>query len=161
RCLSTVLWINPSQTAVVTPRPAVGAARMAAGAIAAVLAAAWLRTWPLLENRFHPDEALYAYFARLIASGHDPLLAGVVVDKPPAAFYLTALSMLVLGPSELAARLPELAAGLISVPLLYALGRRLYDGPTGQLAAWLLALSPFAILFSITAFVDPLLSAAV
>lgn len=120
-----------------------------------------LRLVPLLANRFHPDEALYAYFARLIASGHDPMLAGVVVDKPPAAFYLTALGVLAIGPSELAVRLPELAAGLASVALLYALGRRLYDPVTGRLAAWLMALSPFAILFSITAFVDPLLTAAV
>jgi 4-amino-4-deoxy-L-arabinose transferase-like glycosyltransferase len=126
----------------------------------AVLAATALRVVPLMTNRFHPDEALYAYFARLIASGHDPMLAGVVVDKPPAAFYLTALSLLAVGPNELAARLPELAAGLASVALLYALGRRLYEPATGSLAAWLLALSPFAILFSITAFVDPLLSAA-
>ena len=125
-----------------------------------LLAAAALRAVPLLTNRFHPDEALYAYFARLIASGHDPMLAGVVVDKPPAAFYLTALSLLALGSNELAARLPELAAGLVSVALLYALGRRLYEPVTGSLAAWLLALSPFAILFSITAFVDPLLTAA-
>src|SRR3954452_395119 len=108
-----------------------------AAAALAVLAAAWLRALPLLANRFHPDEALYAYFARLIASGHDPMLAGVVVDKPPAAFYLTALSLALLGPNELAARLPELAAGLVCVPLLYALGRRLYDLPTARLAAWL------------------------
>ena len=124
-----------------------------------MLAASLLRIAPLLANRFHPDEALYAYFARLIASGRDPLLAGVVVDKPPLAFYLTALSILSLGPSELAARLPQLAAGLVSVALLFALGRRLYGSSTGHLAAWLLALSPFAILFSITAFVDPMLSA--
>jgi hypothetical protein len=126
-----------------------------------VLVAAVLRGLPLLANRFHPDEALYAYFARLIAAWHDPLLAGVVVDKPPAAFYLTALSLLAIGPSELAARLPELAASLASVALLYALGRRLYGRETGLLAAGMLALSPFAILFSITAFVDPLLTAAV
>jgi len=135
--------------------------RRLAWPLLAVLVATAMRAAPLLANRFHPDEALYAYFARLIASGHDAMLAGVVVDKPPAAFYLTALSMWVLGPSELAARLPELAAGLLSVPLLYALGRRLYDAPTGRLADWLLALSPFAILFSVTAFVDSLLSAAV
>ena len=120
-----------------------------------------MRCIPLEANRFHPDEALYAYFARLIASGHDPLLANVVVDKPPLAFYLTALSLWTIGPNELAARLPELFAGLVSVALLYALGRQLYGANVGHLAAWLLALSPFGILFSITAFVDPLLTAGV
>jgi hypothetical protein len=132
-----------------------------AGAGLALLVATILRAIPLQANRFHPDEALYAYFARLIASGHDPLLAGVVVDKPPLAFYLTALSLWTIGPNELAARLPELLAGLTSVALLYALGRQLYGASVGHLAAWLLALSPFGILFSITAFVDPLLTAGV
>src|SRR4029077_8633573 len=91
----------------------------------------------------------------------DPLLAGVVVDKPPLAFYLTALSLWTIGPNELAARLPELWASLASVALLYALGRQLYGANAGHLAAWLLALSPFGILFSITAFIDPLLTAGV
>src|SRR5205823_6548543 len=100
-----------------------GRSRAAAfGVLLAVFAATVLRAVPLPTNRFHPDEALYAYFARLIASGHDPMLAGVVVDKPPAAFYLTALSLLAMGPNELAVRLPEVAAGLVSVALLYALG---------------------------------------
>jgi 4-amino-4-deoxy-L-arabinose transferase-like glycosyltransferase len=132
-----------------------------AAAALAVLAGAWLRAWPLLDNRFHPDEALYAYFGRLIASGHDPLLAGVLVDKPPLSFYLTGLSLWLVGPHELAARLPEFFASLVSIALIYALGRRLYGGYVGVLAAWLLALSPFAILFSITVFVDPLLTAGV
>jgi len=140
-------------------RSAVPYSEVLAGAI--VLCATLLRLIPLFANRFHPDEALYAFFARLIASGRDPMLAGVVVDKPPAAFYLTALSLLAIGPNELAARLPELAAGVASVALAYALGRRLYGPAVGLLAAGLLALSPFAILFSITAFVDPLLTAAV
>jgi hypothetical protein len=139
--------------------PAVAYPDILAGAI--VLFATLLRLIPLFANRFHPDEALYAFFARLIASGRDPMLAGVVVDKPPAAFYLTALSLLAIGPNELAARLPELAAGVASVALVYALGRKLYGPAVGLLAAGLLALSPFAILFSITAFVDPLLTAAV
>jgi 4-amino-4-deoxy-L-arabinose transferase-like glycosyltransferase len=147
-------------------RSAAGAHRIAAGRrwsgpIAAVLAASLLRAWPLLDNGLHPDEALYASFARLIASGRDPLLAGVLVDKPPLAFYLSGLSMVALGPSELAARLPNYFAGVVSIALVFLLGRRLYGTGAAHLAAWLLALSPFAILFSITLFIDPLLTALV
>jgi 4-amino-4-deoxy-L-arabinose transferase-like glycosyltransferase len=127
--------------------------------VAALLVAALLRALPLLDNRFHPDEALYASFARLIASGRDPLLSGVVVDKPPLPFYLNGLSVLLFGGTEFAVRLPAFYTGVVSAALLFALARRLYDGPTAQLAAWLLALSPFAILFSITLFIDPLLTA--
>ena len=116
---------RPEQLNAVPPRSGHPAARQPApglrragwrgtaglSALLAVLTATALRMVPLLTNRFHPDEALYAYFARLIASGHDPMLAGVVVDKPPAAFYLTALSLLAMGPNELAARLPEQRRG--------------------------------------------------
>src|SRR5689334_10364039 len=128
------------------------------GCLAALLVATQLRLLPLLTNRFHPDEALYASFARLIVSGRDPLLSGVVVDKPPLPFYLTALSFFLLGSTEFAARLPNFYASLLSLALLFAFARRLYDLATAHLATWILALSPFSILFSITVFIDPLLT---
>ncbi|MBL8057080.1 MAG: glycosyltransferase family 39 protein, partial [Anaerolineales bacterium] len=131
----------------------------ALAALGAVLAGALLRALPLLANRFHPDEALYAYFGRLIASGRDPLLAQVVVDKPPLAFYLLAGSLGLFGGGELAARLPTYFASLVNLALLFALARRLVGPRPAALAAWLLALSPFAILFSVTLFLDPLLTA--
>ncbi len=127
--------------------------------IAALLAATFFRARPLLENRFHPDEALYAWFARLIGAGHDVLLAGPLVDKPPLAFYLGGLGMALIGGHEFAARLPAFFASLISVALIFQLGKKLYDARTGLLAAGLLALSPFAILFAITVFIDPLVTA--
>jgi hypothetical protein len=126
--------------------------------LAAILIAAQLRLLPLLDNRFHPDEALYASFARLIVSGRDPLLSSVIVDKPPLSFYLTALSFSLLGSTEFAARLPNFYASLLSLALLFAFARRLYDLSTAHLATWILALSPFSILFSITVFIDPLLT---
>jgi 4-amino-4-deoxy-L-arabinose transferase-like glycosyltransferase len=127
--------------------------------LGAVLAATLFRGLPLLENRFHPDEALYAFFGRLIASGRDGLLAQAVVDKPPLPLYLLAGSFSLLGGSEFAARLPTFFASVVSVALVYALGRRLYGRRAAGLAAWFLALSPFAVLFSITLFFDPLLTA--
>ncbi len=130
-----------------------------ASAIAALLAATLFRTLPLLDNRFHPDEALYATFARLISSGQGVLLSYLVVDKPPLAFYLGAFSNLWVGGSELGMRLPNFYASVVSVALTWALAHRLYSRPVAHLAAWALALSPFAILFSITVFLDPLLTA--
>jgi 4-amino-4-deoxy-L-arabinose transferase-like glycosyltransferase len=141
-------------------RPGASAALRWVGLVLALLVAAALRAAPLLDNRFHPDEALYASFGQRIAHGHNPLLSGVVVDKPPLPFYLLAVSLGAFGGGELAARLPNFYASLLCVALTYALGRRLYGTLTGLAAAWLLALSPFAILFSITVFIDPLLTAA-
>jgi 4-amino-4-deoxy-L-arabinose transferase-like glycosyltransferase len=123
------------------------------------LVAFYFRAAPLLQNRFHPDEALYATFARLIASGRDPLLSTIVVDKPPLPFYLMAVSLSVFGGTELAARLPTLFASLLTIPILYQLGRSLYNTSTGLFAALLLAASPMAILFAVTLFTDTLLAA--
>lgn len=128
------------------------------GVRAAIITATLFRALPLLTNRFHPDEALYASFGRLIASGKDGLLAQTLVDKPPLMFYLLAGSFSLFGGNEFAARLPSFFADLISVALIFALTRTLYNQPTAVFAAWLYALSPFAISFAVTTFMDPLLT---
>ncbi len=126
---------------------------------------------PLLNGpRFHPDEALFASFARSIAVWRDPLLATAPVDKPPLLFYLQALCYPFLGPREMAARLPNLWASLVTVAITYAIARQLGRvaptandvraraqclGPT--VAALIVALSPLAIAFGATAFTDPLM----
>src|SRR5574337_1559761 len=94
-------------------------------AVLALLAAVLLRALPLMDNRFHPDEALYATFARYVASGYGSLLSYLVVDKPPLSFYLNGLSVAVFGGTEFAVRLPNLYVSLIGVALLFALARRL------------------------------------
>lgn len=129
-----------------------------AAPLTALLAATLFRALPLLTQRFHPDEALYASFGRLIASGRDGLLAQTLVDKPPLAFYLLAGSFSLLGGNEFAARLPNFFADVVSVAVVFALTRRLYNRATAHLAAWFYALSPFAISFAVTTFMDPLLT---
>ncbi|PID86237.1 MAG: hypothetical protein CSB13_04055 [Chloroflexi bacterium] len=112
----------------------------------------------LFANRFHADEALFATWARLIAVWRDPLLLTQAVDKPPLLFYLQALFYPLQGPVAWAARLPNFIASILLVPLLGMLVWRWYgDEKTAVLAAFFLALSPFAIQFSATAFTDPLL----
>jgi hypothetical protein len=113
---------------------------------------------PLLASqRFHHDEALYATWALQIVSGHDPWLTQTPLDKPPLFPFVLAGSLSLLGVSETAARIPALLASAGTVILTYWLGRRLYNQGTGVVAAWLVALSPFSILFAPTAFTDPLL----
>ncbi|MBI4772111.1 MAG: phospholipid carrier-dependent glycosyltransferase, partial [Chloroflexi bacterium] len=97
-----------------------GLARLAPG-VAVLLLAAALRAPLLTASRFHPDEALYAGFARQIAAGRDPLLSRQLVDKPPLSLYLMAASFTAFGASEFAARLPSLAASLLSIALLVPL----------------------------------------
>lgn len=139
-------------------------------AIGIVLLGTALRVAPLGRNRFLEDEALYAFWGLQIASGMDPMLDQEPADKPPAHSYLLALSSLLFSPSspgtragnwqmdEAAARLPSLYASLLCIALVYALGKALFrDARVGLVAALLLALSPFDILFASTAFTDPLL----
>lgn len=132
--------------------------RVMASVLVVALAVALLAPLgPLTSNRFHRDEAIYSSWGLDIASGRDLLLSGSPVDKPPLFFYVQALSFFLFGPTEVAARIPSLIANVSSVGLLYALGRALYGRGAGVLAAFLLAASPFAILFGPTAFTDPLM----
>lgn len=112
----------------------------------------------LASQPFHHDEALYATWALEIASGHNPWLAEVPLDKPPLFLYVVAGAMRLLGTTAAVARLPSLLATVVTVGLTFWLGRTLYSPGVGLLAAWLVALSPLTILFAPTAFTDPLLT---
>ena len=130
-----------------------------AAAAALIVAAVALRGIPWLANYpLHRDEALYGYWARLIASGSDPLLLTTWIDKPPLVIYLIAASLRAFGTNELALRLPGMTAGLLTLVVTYALAKRAYGSLVAWLAAALLTLSPFAILFAPTAFTDPWLT---
>lgn len=125
-----------------------------------ILFAAALRLSALFENHFHADEALFASWARLIAVWRDPLLLAQPVDKPPLLFYLQAAAFPFFGPVEWAARLPNLAASILLVPLTAVFSWRMFRQSIAALiAALLVAMSPLAIQFSATAFTDPLLTA--
>ena len=128
-------------------------------ALIVLLLLAWALRWPpLLSNRFHPDEALYGYWGLLIGRGQNPWLTGVPVYKPPVLPYLMAAAQALVGRAELAERLLGLAAGLLAIPLVARLTNVLYrDQWTTVVAVTAMSLSPFAILFSATAFTDPLM----
>jgi 4-amino-4-deoxy-L-arabinose transferase-like glycosyltransferase len=127
----------------------------------AVMSAILLPANLLVMQRFHHDEALYATWALQITSGADPWLAQTPIDKPPLFLYLIAGVMSLLGTSEAAARIPSLLASALTVGLTFWLGRKLYGNSAGVIAAWLVALSPFTLLFAPTAFTDPTLTTLV
>ena len=61
----------------------------------------------------------------------------------PFYFLLLRGWIALAGPSEYATRFFSLAFGVLGVPLVYALGRRLFDRQVGLLAALLMAASPY------------------
>ena len=128
--------------------------------IGALLAAWALRLPPLFQTPLHPDEALYGYWGLLIGRGRDPWLLRVPVYKPPLLPYVIAVSQLLFGETAVALRIPGLMAGLLTAPLAGALTHRLYGARwAGAAAAVSVALSPFAVVLSASAFPDSLMVA--
>jgi len=60
------------------------------------------------------------------------------VDKPALLYWCQALAYHTFGVNEFSARLPSAIAGLLTLLLIYELGRRMYDASTGLLTALIL-----------------------
>ncbi len=91
------------------------------------------------------DEATSLFLAR--QSVFD-VVAWTARDIHPPLYYLLLHFWRVLGESEMALRSLSALAGAASVAVLYGLGRRLFDGRTGAVAALLLALAPLHVWYS-------------
>jgi 4-amino-4-deoxy-L-arabinose transferase-like glycosyltransferase len=91
------------------------------------------------------DEGMHAAIARHIVTSGDwlvPRFNGTpFFDKPILFNWATAVSFLVLGFTEFAARLPAALSAVGSVVVTYLLGRALYDRTVGLLAAVVMATS--------------------
>jgi hypothetical protein len=123
-----------------------------------VAVAALLRVSLIGTNRFHGDEALYSHWGLLIASGQDLFLRkGVIVDKPPVFLYTLALFFRLFGPTEIAARLPNVISSLVSIAIVYHIALTLSNRRVALLSTVFMALSPFDVQFAPTAFTDPLM----
>lgn len=73
--------------------------------------------------------------------------------KPSLYFYITAISMAILGPTDYAIRLPSALAGIIAVGLLYLISKKLgFSKKVSMLASFILSIMPMAIQFSRAAF---------
>lgn len=113
---------------------------------------------PLID----PDEGRYAEIPREMLEKGDfvtPTLNYVkYFEKPPLLYWLNAASMTVFGHNEFAARVPSALSGLVTILLVYAIGRRLYDRRTGLLAALILGSSTGFLLLSRIILTDMLLT---
>lgn len=78
------------------------------------------------------------------------LVATAAQSSPHPPLYFVALDAWfdVFGLSPFTARLFSVVAGVAAVPVAYLVGRELFDGTTGLVAALFLALSPFHIQYS-------------
>ena len=110
-------------------------------------------------NLFDSDETNYAESAREMIITGDYLTVQIdyepFPEKPPLFFWLQVLSMKLFGINEFAARFPNLICGILSMVMLYYLGRHLYGQRFGIL--WILsygsAILPF--FFFKSGIIDP------
>jgi uncharacterized membrane protein len=93
------------------------------------------------------DEAISIHQARL--SLHDLFSNLYYGDRHPPLHHLVLwLTVRAFGDGEFAVRLPSLIAGTLVIPVLYELGRELYDRRTGLVAAAFATASPLLVWYS-------------
>jgi len=114
----------------------------------ALVAGGFLLRWHFLFDPVGFDEA-----DSITSYGSRPLLIGLSWYSLPNNHIFHTLWMhfawQLFGAWEWAIRLPALVAGLILIPVTYAIGKQFYDRPTGLLAAGLVTASPWLVLYSV------------
>ncbi|MBN1812957.1 MAG: glycosyltransferase family 39 protein [Anaerolineae bacterium] len=127
--------------------------------VAILLLAAFLRFYRLDAQSFWNDEG---NSARLSERTVALIIEGTASDiHPPGYYLLLHYWRAVFGHSEFALRALSAVAGLALVLFTYLLGRHLFGEVTGLMAAFLGAISPFAVYYSQEARMYALLAALV
>ena len=115
--------------------------------VAIVLLAAAVRLPSLGGQSLWYDEAM------AVAVGSAPwpvLLQARLVDgnHPPLFFMFMKVALFMWGITEFGVRFLAAGAGLLAIPLIYRLGRAMFNRPAALLAALLLALNPIHVWLS-------------
>ena len=114
--------------------------------VAVLLLAAALRLYGLGFESLWLDEAISVKFANL---GVSEIVEGSKTDNNfPTYYLLLHYWVAIFGESEVAVRLPSALMGILAVYLVYAIGDRLFGRGTGVVAALLVSVSPYLVLYS-------------
>jgi len=135
-------------------------------ALAAItLGAAVLRL--LYIGRVSPDPFYDAAVRSMALSFHNFFFGAfepggsVSIDKPPVDLWLQVISVKLLGFSSTTLKLPEVFAGIASVPLLFAAVRRMWSPVAGLAAALALAVLPVEVITSRSDTMDAVMMALI
>lgn len=104
-----------------------------------------LRLYRLDAPALRGDEAFSIMFSRHSLSEMLRMFTTLTEPHPPLSFVVLHGWRRAAGESEFAMRLTSVAAGVLIVPLIYVLGRLLWDRQVGAVAAALVAVNPFYI----------------
>jgi uncharacterized membrane protein len=114
---------------------------------AIIVAGAWLRLTALKRQSLWFDEI--DVVVRAQRPFGDVLHTFVATgENGPLYNLMLAIWIRVAGASEIAVRFPSAVAGVLALPLIYLLGRRLAGPTVGLLSAGLLAISPYHVWYS-------------
>ena len=118
------------------------------GIVIVTTVAIGLRLWGINQLGFNTDEAVYAGQAAAIAK--DPTLKEIfpIFRAHPLLFQFLLALVFNFGVSDLAGRLVAVAISLVTVYLVYRLGKLLYGVKAGLLAGLFLALMPYHVIVS-------------
>ncbi|MGK5092304.1 glycosyltransferase family 39 protein [Deltaproteobacteria bacterium TL4] len=100
------------------------------------------------------DQGLYTALGQSIARGDWFLEIDHPSDKFPLFYYAQALMFHFFGISDQTAVLPNYFANLVSIILVFLLGRAWFSASAGAIAAFLMAISPAEALYAGNAYVD-------
>ncbi|MBN2813539.1 MAG: glycosyltransferase family 39 protein [Bacteroidales bacterium] len=110
-------------------------------------------------NLFDWDEINFAESAREMISSGDYLTVQINFipfwEKPPLFIWMQALSMKIFGVGEFAARFPNALCGIVTLLVLFNIGRRLKDTTFGLLWTLLYAGSVLPFLYFKSGIIDP------
>jgi 4-amino-4-deoxy-L-arabinose transferase-like glycosyltransferase len=87
--------------------------------------------------------------------------ASVSIDKPPLDLWLQVISVKVLGFSSTTLKLPEVFAGILTVPLLFTFVRRLWGAAAGLAAALAITVLPVEVITSRSDTMDAVMMALI
>ena len=102
---------------------------------------------PGLDQSLFGDE-LFTYDTAAVGSLHDLMHAVRTTEVSPPAFFVVAWLARRIGSDEIWLRLPSLVCGVATIPLVFAVGRRLVGSWGALVGAGLATLSPFLVWYS-------------
>lgn len=120
--------------------------------LGAVAVGAFLRLWRLEEIPAEMGCDLPHNYNNIlgILNGQTPVFFTSWPGREGLLFYLAAIPSALFGLSHWSIKLTTALVGIATIPLVYLLGRELYERELGLIAAWLYAASHWAIITSRT-----------
>jgi 4-amino-4-deoxy-L-arabinose transferase-like glycosyltransferase len=109
----------------------------------------FVRVINLGEPGFGTDEPLHVYAAKgILETGEPRYPSGIIYDRGLLFTQAVAFSFKLLGINEFAARFPSVFFGVLSIILVFFIGRKFFGTMVGLISATFVAFTPFEIAWS-------------